>query len=132
MQAAGFDNGFMSLLPLGSELSDFLVTGIIQLFDFGFYIATEDNIGTATGHIGGDGDRPWTPSFNNNIGFTLVLFSIQYIVFNPSLFQHLGEQLGGFHRGGAHQHWSALLGNIGDIFDYCFELFFLGQKHQVI
>ena len=91
MQAASLDNSGMALLPFGTKRCQSGITGIIQLFDLGFDIAAQYDIGAATGHIGSDGDCTRKSGFDNNIGFTLVLLGVQDIVLNTRFFQHLRE-----------------------------------------
>jgi hypothetical protein len=45
--------------------------------EFFVEVTAEDNVGTAAGHVGGDGDRSWTPGLRDNAGLTLVLFGVQ-------------------------------------------------------
>lgn len=51
------------------------------LTDAHFQIATELNIGTATGHVGGDGDRSRYTGLRDDIGFLLVIAGVQDLEF---------------------------------------------------
>ena len=71
---------------------------IAVAFHFGqkFGIAAEQNIGTATGHVRGNRDSTFATSLSNNLGFTLVIFGIQNIMFNAKTRDSLAENFAFF------------------------------------
>ena len=65
------------------------------------------DIGTTTGHVGGNGDGAFATGFCHNVSLLLVQLGVQDIMFNMSAGQDVGKQLRDFNRGGTHQHGSA-------------------------
>ena len=96
-------------LPIGFQIGNFLrFLNFTQVFivmnDFKgiLKIATQHNVGTTTCHIGGHGNHAWLTRLRHNIGFALMLFGIQDIVFQALLIQQMRHQLWGFNAGGTH------------------------------
>ena len=78
-----------NLIPLGalrrSNGADLELIGILALLAEGFLghelgVAAEQNIGTAAGHIGGDGDRALASGLGDDERFTAVIFGVQHFV----------------------------------------------------
>ena len=72
-------------------------------------IAAEQNVGTAAGHVGGDGDRALAPGLRDDGRFALVILGVQHFVLDAHLLENAGEPLGLLDRDGADQHRLALL-----------------------
>ena len=68
-------------------------------------IAAEHDVGTATGHVGGDRHCTAASRLCNNGRLALVLLRIQDVMGNPFAIQECGEMLGALNRCGANQHW---------------------------
>src|SRR5579875_2943134 len=67
-------------------------------------IATEQNVGATTGHVGGNGDGPATTGLCYDMRLAFVVLGVQYVMRNALAFQQAGEVLRDFNRGGADQH----------------------------
>ena len=78
-------------------------------------VATQDDVGAATGHVGGDGHGAGAASLGHDFGFPLHVFrlGIEQVVGDLLLRQQGAEQLGFLHAGGAHQHRPAALVDFG-------------------
>ena len=107
----------------------FIVVDELCLF---LHIAAEHNVGTTTGHIGGNGDRARTTGLRDDVRFTFVLFRVQYIVRDFFLFQQSREQLGGFDRSRANQSRLTALDTILDVRNHRVELFLCRTVDQVL
>ncbi len=100
VQAAEFDDFIVILLPLFAELAvDLIPFGalgrsdgaglhVIRIFRllaeefFGekFRVAAEQNIRSASGHVGGDGDGSFVSGLGDDERFAFVIFGIQDFV----------------------------------------------------
>ncbi len=89
-------------------------------------VAAEQNVGTATCHVGGDRDHAQPSSLGNDLGFLLVELGVQHDVAYALALQDVGEQFGLLDAGGAYQH--RLLHRV-QAFDLVGdgEVFFLGR-----
>src|SRR5579875_3450681 len=67
-------------------------------------IATEQNVGAATGHVGGNGDGPAATGLCYDMRLAFVVLGVQYVMRNALTLQQAGEVLRDFDRGGADQH----------------------------
>ena len=78
-------------------------------------VATQNDIRTTTGHVGGDGDGSGAAGLSNDFGFPLHVFRlcIEKIVWHLLLRQQGGEQFRLFYACGAHQYRPPDLMNIG-------------------
>ena len=89
-------------------------------------VAAEQDVGTAAGHVGGDGDHAEASGLGDDLGFLLVELGVEHDVANVLALEDLGEELGLFDARGADQ--DGLLGGVqaldlvGDG-----EVFFLGR-----
>ena len=75
---------FVHSQPLGARGSHFVLTCfLVQTFvglhglNVFFNVATQDNVGTASRHVGGNGDHAGAASLGHDVGFARVLLGIQ-------------------------------------------------------
>ena len=94
--------------------------------DDAFRIAAKHDVGTATGHIGGNGDRIGLAGLRDNLGFTRVLLGVQYLMRQFFRLEQLRQQFGIFNRGGAEQYRLAALKTVLHI-HHDGVMFFLGS-----
>ena len=87
-------------LPIGFQIGNFLcflhfaqVFIVVYGFEGIFKIATQHNVGTAACHISSHCNHAWFTRLRHNIGFALMLFGIQDIVFQTLLIQQMRHQL---------------------------------------
>ena len=86
------------------------------------------DVGTPSGHVGGDGHFSGLAGFGDDFGFPLVLFGVEYVVVYLAQGQHFAQLFGNVHRGSAHEHRSACFAEFDDFvndgvvfFPRCFE-----------
>src|SRR5208282_2871684 len=72
-------------------------------------VAAEENVGSAAGHVGGNGDGALAPRLRNNLRFALVVLGVQHLVRNSRLLQQLGDLFRFFDGDAAHQDRLAAL-----------------------
>src|SRR5690606_17142758 len=99
--------------------------GVLFLFGQGFVLAyqvdhlvdtaAQHNVGTATCHVGGNGDVPRLAGFSDDLGFTRVLLRVKHFVRELVLLQQSRQALGVLDTGGTHQHRLPALVAIPDI-----------------
>ena len=94
--------------PLHAQCINFLLLCLrverLVGFDFRdefFDITAQDDVGTATCHVGGDGDHLGATSLGHDVGLTCVLFGVEHLVWQLGLVQHLSNEFGILNRGGA-------------------------------
>ena len=80
----------MTLLPISLDLRDLLGRGLflareLQIGHLNFPVPSQHDVGTATGHVGGDGQRTRAAGLGNNFSFFLVEFGIEHLVRNVFL-----------------------------------------------
>src|SRR5271170_4745383 len=103
-------DGAVGIVDLGFDLAlcraDRLRDSLLHAFLFGheLWVAAEQNVGAAAGHVGGDGDRAFASGLRDNFRFALVELRVQDDVFGSLLLQKFGETLGLLDRGRTHQH----------------------------
>ena len=88
-------------------------------------VAAEQDVRTAAGHVGGDGDGVLAPRLRHNRGLALVMLGVQHLVPHAHLLQNSREPLGFLHRDGAHQNRLALLVKLLDLLGGVAELLVL-------
>ena len=71
-------------------------------------VAAKDDVGAATGHVGGYGDGAGLAGLRHNGRLALVLLCVEHLVGYASVPQHFAELLGLVDVGGAHQHGLAV------------------------
>ena len=64
-------------------------------------VAAEQDVGTAAGHVGGDGDHAEAAGLGDDFGFLLVELGVEDDVADALALEDVGEQLGLFDAGGA-------------------------------
>ena len=96
MQAANGQHLVMQLLPFVLDVVDtLLLFRLVQrsigmdFFDLGLGIPAQHNVGAATGHIGGNGDRFQTPGLHDNLRFARMLLGVKHVVRQFLLVEHL-------------------------------------------
>src|SRR5690606_26963881 len=109
VQAAGFLDRVVALLPLGLQarargLVDRFAALGLQVRQFGLQRAAEHDVGTAAGHVGGDGHRARAAGLGDDGGLALVLLGVEHLVVDARLVELLAEQFRDLDRGRAHQH----------------------------
>ena len=114
-----------TLMRAGAALLDQFLAG----HEFG--IAAEQNVGTAAGHVGGDGDHAEASGLGDEFGFALVLLGVEHDVADAFALQDGGEALGFFDGDGADQDRLLRLVQIADVVGGSFEFFFLGAVDDV-
>ena len=85
VQAAGGLDRLVALQPLGlqARLGDFVDFGAVLRFqcgELGLERTAEHDVGTATGHVGGDGDRARATGLGDDVRFALVLLGVEHFV----------------------------------------------------
>ena len=104
----GFDSLFILDVGLFDPCPDLIGVGIGVCGD-GFHdleldIAAQFDIGSATGHVGGDGHRAQLAGIGDDLRLLFVLAGVQDAVFDLGFGQHLGQEFGFFDGGRAHQN----------------------------
>ena len=89
------------------------------------------DVGTATGHVRGDGDDPWFTSAGDDGGLTLVLLGVEDVVRDSALRQHEAEPLGRFDRDCADQDRAPCFPHLLDLIDDRVELGRFGVVDEV-
>ncbi len=64
-------------------------------------VAAEEDVGAATGHVGGDGDHAEATGLGDDLGFFLVELGVEDDVADAFALEDLAEELGFFDRRGA-------------------------------
>ncbi len=90
-----------------------------------FGITAEQDIGSAPGHVGGNGNGTATSGLGDNLRFALMMLGIEDIVRDAPLFKHLGQRFGLFDGDRAHQNGLPRLMTLNDILNGRFEFFHL-------
>ena len=123
-QATQRFNFFMVDLPLGAQPDNFSLLGACVQRLIGFHsldqfldIAAQHDVGTATGHVGGNGDHAGASGLCHDVCLTRVLLGVEHLVRQFFFFQQLVNDLGVFNRGGTHQHGLTALVAITNVFD---------------
>ncbi len=99
---------------------------------FRFQVTAQHDVGTAPGHIGGDGNHARTTGLGDNLRLLLMVFGVQHLVLDFGLAKTLGHRLRGFHGSSAHQHRRALGHTLLDIGQDSVEFFFHAEVDQVV
>src|SRR5947207_11771586 len=82
--------GFVRIdLNLALSSTQLLSNSLLYAFLLGheLRIATQQNIGTAARHVGGDGDHILASGLGDDFGFTLVVFGVEYYVLDSLFLQ---------------------------------------------
>ena len=95
-------------------------------------LATQTDVGTAAGHVGGDGDGAEAPGLGHDMRLALVVLGVQRLVLDASLVQKPRELLGVLDGHGADQARLALRVARGDVVGHGVELAVDGAVHQIV
>ena len=106
----------------------FLSRLVVESCKLGLKVAAQHNIGTATCHIGSDGDDARPPGLSNNLRFLLVVLRVQYLVLDTRLLEVLRELLRGLNRCRTHQDRCFVLDNAARLLDDRLELLLFRHK----
>ena len=90
------------------------------------------DIGTTTGHVGGNRDGSRLTGFGNDVSLLLVQLGIQYVVLDMTAGQNRGKQLGCLHIGRANQNRTSLFVQFQNLVHHCRILFTLGLINQIL
>ena len=120
----GIDGAFGHAERAGAALLHQFLAG----HEFG--IAAEQNVGTAAGHVGGDGDHAEAAGLRDVFGFALVQLGVEHHVADALALQDGGEALGFFNRYGADQHGLLALVQDADVVGRGLEFFLLGADRR--
>ena len=80
-------------------------------------VAAEHDVGTAAGHVGGDGDRAEAAGLGDDVGLLLVELRVEHVVRDAALLELPRQVLGALDAGGTDQHRLTLLVALGDVVD---------------
>ena len=95
-----------------------------------FRVSTQDDIGSTTGHIGGDRYRPKAARLSNDFRFSFVELRVQNTVLDPAAIQQLGKPFTLLDRNGADQNGASLLANFSDFLTINLSQIFLTPFQQ--
>ena len=112
-----------AFVPLGADDGK-----TARLFHFGCQL----DVGTAAGHVGGDGHLARTSGLGDDLRFQLVLFGVQYVMFDAAQLEHAAQKFRYFDRGGTHEHRTALFDEFDDLLDHGVVFLALGLVNQVL
>ncbi len=93
--------------------------------------ATEHDVGTTTGHVGGHGDGALVAGERHDLGLVRVCLGVQHAVRDAALAQQLGEVLGLLDRDRADEDGLALAVALGDVVGDGVVLRLLGPVDEV-
>ena len=102
----------LALLDLADQRVPFLLRhfepgGILLLKlrpGHGLGIAAEDDVGSAAGHVRGDGHRAQAARLGDDFGLALVMLGVEHLVLDAPLFQQARDQFASLDRDGADQN----------------------------
>ncbi len=66
-------------------------------------VAAEEDVGTAAGHVGGDGDHAEAAGLGDDLGLLLMELGVEDDMPDALALEDFGQELGFFDRGGADQ-----------------------------
>ena len=134
VQPAGGLDFVVAHLPVGLQA---LAAGGVYFalrFQFGeldVQRTAQHDVGTAAGHVGGDGDRARTPGLGNDGRFALMLLRVEHFVRYASGGEFIAQQFRHLDRGGADQHRLAAFHAFLDFLDHRAVLAGAIEEHQV-
>ena len=68
----------------------------------GLGVAPQENVGSAAGHVGGNGHGSFAPCLGHDLSFAFMLLGVEHLVRDACLFQNLRDALGFFDGDAAH------------------------------
>ena len=104
---------------------------IAELRQFDLDVSAQHDIGTATGHVRGDGYRTRIAGLGHDHCLALVLLGVEHLVLDLGLVQQLRDQFRHLDGGGTDKYRLTTLHAVLHIFDDGLELFALGEVDQV-
>ena len=118
-------------IPLFTRNIQPSLVAILQLSpSHGFWVTTQDDVGTTTGHVRRNRHRTEASRLCDDFSFSLVELGIQNAVFNAPTIQHFGESFALFDGNRTHQNWAALLTNFLNFTFVDLSRFFLATFHK--
>ena len=96
------------------------------------YLRRQFNIGTTTGHIGGNGHNTFLTGLCHNIGLPLVQFGIKNVVLYFAHGQHTAKLLAYLNRCRTHQYRTSLINQLDNLFNNSLIFFALGLIYTVV
>ena len=97
-----------------------------------FRVAAENDVGSAAGHVGRDGDHALAAGLSDDVGLALVLFGIEHAVRDPLLAQERRDDLGFLDADRTDQHRLAALVTVLDLGQHGAEFAALVLVHEVV
>ena len=70
-------------------------------------IAAEDDVGTAAGHVRGDGHGAEAAGLGDDLGLALVMLGVEHFVLDAAFFEQAGDPFAPFDRDGADENRAA-------------------------
>ena len=132
VQATGFQHLLVTLLPVSLDLGDLFGGRVVQGGHLGLPVAAQQDVGTTTGHVGGDGQCARSTGLRDDLGFFFVVLGVQDLVVDTFLLEQVGHVLGGFDGRGTDQDRTAMGHAFLDVGDDRGVLLVGGQVHQVV
>ena len=98
----------------------YIETSGVRVLEFGpghrFWVAAEDDVGAASGHVCGNRHRPEPTGLGDNVSLTLVLFGVEHLVLHASLLKQGGKPFTLFDGDGADEHGQASPLDLANLF----------------
>ncbi|RMV05524.1 hypothetical protein ALP17_05450 [Pseudomonas savastanoi] len=108
VQATRFDHLLMAFLPVSLDLCDLLRGRIFQIGDLYFPVTAQQDVGTATRHVGSNGQSTRTTGLRDDFCFFFVELGVQNLVIDAFLLEQVGHVFGGFDGRCTYQHRTVL------------------------
>ena len=121
-----------ALLVLVRRVLGGIALGLELLVGQELDVAAEHDIGTTTGHIGGDGDGALAAGDRDDLGLAGVLLRVEHLMVDARHVEQRGDDLGGLDGCGTQQHRLALGVALGDVLDDGGQLLLLGAEDEVV
>ncbi len=96
-----------------------------------FRVPAQDDVGTTTGHIGGDRHGTTPSGLGDDFRFSFVLLGVQHIVLDASFYQLAADMFGRFDGRRAHQNRSSGLVDFLNLQNDGIPFFFVGAVDVV-
>ena len=133
LEAASLQHLLVQLFPFVAQRGDAsTLVGLgnrfvlVQHRNFALGITAKHDVGTTTGHVGGNRHHARPPRLHHDLGLTGMLLGIEHLVRQLGLGQETRQQLGVLDRGGTDQHRLSTGVAVADVVDDRVE-FFLGR-----
>ena len=94
-------------------------------------VSAEQDVGAASGHVGGYGHRPDAPGLGHDLSLALVVLGVEHDVLDAALAQQVGQVLRLLDADRTHQHWLAGLLGHAQVAGHRIPLFGLGAVDHV-